>query len=371
MMETREFWGRDMSEALQAVRSTLGADALILETISVPGGAGAEGEERIKVTALPTNEEQEAFSIQKPSRNTLNNTRAHGVNRRFHSPRGVTQDDIEVRGWREVSTQLKDLRTMFHWLLPEMKMSRVLGELAEQDVPPELLTRLLQEVDGEGDDERALIRRAIQRLIFVGGAVETLTDSPTCLALIGPPGVGKTSAIVKLTVHLMRKNDRKIGWVTTDNRRMTGTEELAVYAGILGTPCEVAEGGEGLSRAIERLSSCHLILIDTPGVSPRDTAGLSELAGVLQNESLPSVRRSLVLNATTNWRDLALWTQRYRRIGYDSLLFSMIDACGSFGGLLNTVVSCGQPLSYLTTSASVTQGITVATPESVVDLLMP
>jgi len=370
-METREFWGRDMSEALQAVRNTLGADALILETISVPGGEGVEGAERIKVTAMSTHEGREEVSTPEPVGRTGDNWGGAGVSRRFHSTRSVQQDDIEVRGWREVSAQLKDLRTMFHWLLPEMKMSRVLGELAEQDVPPELLTRLLQEVDGGNDDERALIRRAIERLICVGGDVETLTNSPTRLALIGPPGVGKTSAIVKLTVHLRRKNDRKIGWVTTDNRRMAGTEELVVYAGILGTPCEVAENGEGLSRAIERLSGCHLILIDTPGVSPRDAAGLSELAGVLQNESLPSIRRSLVLNAATNWRDLALWTQRYQRIGYDSLLFSMIDACGSFGALLNTVVSCGQPLSYLTTSASVTQGITVATPTAVADLLLP
>lgn len=370
-MGTREFWGRDMSEALQAVRNSLGSDALILETISMPSGEGAEGEERIKITAMPTHEGRETYPATEPTRNAPNNHREYDISCRSHASRSVKQEDIEVRGWRDVSAQLKDLRTMFHWLLPEMKLSRVLGELVEQDVPPELLPRLLQEVDSEGDDERVLIRRAIQRLIFVGGDVETLTDSQTCLAFVGPPGVGKTSAIVKLTVHLMRKNDRKIGWVTTDNRRVVGAEELAVCAGILKAPCEVAEGGEGLSRAIERLSGCHLILIDTPGVSPRDTVGLSELAGVLQNESLPSIRRSLVLNAATNWRDLTLWTQRYRRIGYDSLLFSMIDACGSFGPLLNTVVSCGQPLSYLTTSASVTQGITAATPESVVDLLLP
>ena len=370
-METREFWGRDMNEALQAVRNSLGADALILETLCMPGAEGSEGEERIKVTAMPTNEEREAVSSKASLRKKPDDYREHDASRRVHSSRSVKQEDLEVRGWREVSAHLKDLRTMLYWLLPEMKMSRVLGELVEQDVAPELLTRLLQEVDGDGDDERTLLRRAIQRLIFVGGDVETLTDSPTYLAFIGPPGVGKTSAIVKLTVHLMRKDDRKIGWVTTDNRRVVGADELAVYAGILGVPCEVAEGGEGLTRALERLPGCNLIFIDTPGVSPRDAAGMSELAGVLQNESLPSIRRSLVLNATTNGRDLTLWTQRYRRVGYDSLLFSMIDACGSFGSLLNAVVSCDRPLSYLTTSASVTQGISVASPEAIVDLLLP
>lgn len=370
-METREFWGRDVNEALQAVRDALGADALILETLSVPSVDGAEGEERIKVTALPTREEkgEAPSSIARDGAKQVSPQR--GTSRWSRLARSGGQDGAEVQGWREVSAQLRDLRTMFHWLLPGMRLSKVLGELVEHDLPPELLSRLLQAVEESGDDERALVRQAAARLIPVGGDVEAVSHPRTCLALIGPPGAGKTSAIVKLTVHLMRKRDRKIGWISIDTRRVAGAEELTVYGGILGAPCEVAEGAEGLSRAIERLAQCHLILIDTPGVSPRDNAGLSELAGVLQDQSLPDVRRTLVLSAATNWRDLAVWTQRFNRIGYDSLLFSMVDACGSFGSLLNTVVSCGRPLSYLATSASVTQGIEVATPESVVNLLLP
>jgi flagellar biosynthesis protein FlhF len=79
----------------------------------------------------------------------------------------------------------------------------------------------------------------------------------------------------------------------------------------------------------------------------------------------------LVLSAAVNWRDASLWAQRFGRVGYDSLLFSMIDESGCFGSLLNTVVSCGAPLAYLTKGAAVTQGIEVAQPESVVDLLLP
>jgi flagellar biosynthesis protein FlhF len=112
-------------------------------------------------------------------------------------------------------------------------------------------------------------------------------------------------------------------------------------------------------------------LIDTPGISPRDASGLSELAGVLQELGQSDVRRTLVLSAATNWRDQALWTQRYNRVGYDSLLFSMVDECGCFGPLINTALTCGSPLSYLASGASVTQGIEVARPESIVDLLLP
>jgi flagellar biosynthesis protein FlhF len=370
-MEAREFWGRDMNEALQAVRESLGADALILETLSVPSAEGAERGERIKVTAMPTHEEKNAKTASLPPDREKTAPLPFEPGRQARSSRNAGSADLEVRGWREVSAQLRELRTLFHWLLPGMKQSNVFGELAAQDLPPELVLRLLQETAGDEGDERALVRRAALRLVSTGGDVETASDSRTCLALIGPPGAGKTSALVKLTVRLMQQRDRRIGWVNIDNQRITGVEELTVYAGILGVPSEVADSADGLARAIERLSHCNLILIDTPGVCPRDNARLSELAGVLQDQALAGVRRTLVLSAATNWRDLASWTQRYNRIGYDSLLFSMIDACGSFGALFNTVVSCGRPLSYLATSASVTQGITVATPESVVELLLP
>jgi len=98
---------------------------------------------------------------------------------------------------------------------------------------------------------------------------------------------------------------------------------------------------------------------------------LSDLAGVLQIQDMPKIRRVLVLNATTNSRDLTMWIQGYSRVGFDSLLFSMVDECSSFGPLLNTVLTNGRPLCYLALGQRVTQGLEVARPEAVVNLLLP
>lgn len=370
-METREFWGRDMTEALQAVRASLGPDALILETLSVPSASDGE-EERIKISAMGSPDEAPVPSSFPSSRGRgMNSSVESEAGLRSRPTKGIVREGIDARGWRDLSAQLAELKTLCCWLIPGMKQSGVLGELMAQDIPPELLSRLLQEASGERGDDREVMRRTLLQLIPTGGDLEQPTDQRTNLAFIGPPGTGKTSAVVKLTVHLMRKQARKIGWVSLDNRRVTGVEELTVYAGILRVPCEVAEGPEGLTRAIERLSSCDVVLIDTPGISPRDASGLSELAGVLQELEQSNVRRTLVLDAATNWRDQALWTQRYNRVGYDSLLFSMVDECGCFGPMVNTALTCGRPLSYLAVGASVTQGIEVAKPETVVDLLLP
>lgn len=373
MMEAREFWGKDMGEALQAVRASLGSDALILETFSVPAANGTEGDERIKITAMrPQTTEVESAPVAVPSRKPTVNTREPELSRPPRPSAGGGREGAEARGLRDVHTQLSELKTMLYWLLPGMRSSSAVNDLVAQDVPPELLIRLLQDTAGEkGEDERALFRRAVQQLAATGGDVETKPARRTCLALIGPPGTGKTTTLVKLTVHLLRKSDRKIGWISLDNQRVNGAEELTVYAGILGLPCEVAEGAEGLSRAVKRLSACDFILIDTPGVNPRDASALTELAGVLQGQGLPNLRRTLVLSAATNWRDLSAWAQRYERVGYDSLLFSMMDACGCFGPLVHTIVSSGRPLSYVASGSRVTQGIELARPESLADLLLP
>ena len=47
-MNPKRFWGRDMGEALRAVRGSLGADAMISETRNVPKDQGGG----IEITAL-------------------------------------------------------------------------------------------------------------------------------------------------------------------------------------------------------------------------------------------------------------------------------------------------------------------------------
>jgi flagellar biosynthesis protein FlhF len=374
-METKEFWGRDMNEALQAVRAALGSDALILQTLSVPDREGGGGGERIKVTAMGEQAESMRETTSRAAREQGKLSLNGDAQPAAVAPRQETagiREGLEPRGLKEIGQHLADLRSLLCWMIPGLKQSGVLGELIQQDAPPELLARLLQETTEVPEPEqREYLRQSLIRLIPTGGDIEAGTGSRVCLALIGPPGVGKTSAVVKLTVHLQRGGERRIGWINLDNRRVTGVEELTVYAGILGVPCEVAEGADGFAQALARLSACDLILVDTPGVSPRDAAGLSELAGVLQEQAMMEVRRSLVLSAATNSRELATWVQRYGRVGFDSLLFSMVDACAHFGPLVNTVLTSGRPLAYLATGQSVTQGLEVARPETVANLLLP
>lgn len=378
-METREFWGRDMGEALQAVRASLGEDVLILETLSVPAENSKDGGERVKIIAVqekpaqggtptpPLLREKGTLSAMREEPKRGGTLPASSQEKRTVM---LTRKEMEAEEVGAVSRQLADLKAMLCWLVPGMKNSGVVAELATQGVPPDLMVRLLQEAEAaEGTDEREKLRRTLTRLLPTGGDVEVSSGQRVCLALLGPPGTGKTSTLVKLTVRLTRGGPRRVGWVSLDNRRVTGAEELMAYAGILGVPCEVAEGQDGLTQALDRLSTCELVLVDTAGMSARDREGIKELAGLLHD--IPHLRRTLVLSATTNGHDMKVWSDRYGRVGFDSLLFTMVDECGHFGPLVSTALTCGQPLSYLATGQRVTHDLEVARPETLARLLLP
>ncbi|MGZ9130810.1 MAG: hypothetical protein ACXW4Z_23780, partial [Candidatus Binatia bacterium] len=66
-MTPRRFWGRDMGEALRAVRGSLGADALISDTRNVPKDQGGG----VEITALADGPVAPADSLAEPAADAL------------------------------------------------------------------------------------------------------------------------------------------------------------------------------------------------------------------------------------------------------------------------------------------------------------
>jgi flagellar biosynthesis protein FlhF len=371
-MELKHFWGRDMEEALRAVRAALGPDALILETRSAPAENGTGKNMGVQITAVRDAGEAPASSASPADEGQQQADQCAAVDdQRLEAGSGQNSlSEPPDKELPEVRRELAALKSILCWLIPGIRMGGTLEELVAQGLSPNLVARLAQEMrEIDGTDEREKIRQVLTRLIPTGGDVETRKERRECLALIGPTGVGKTTTAVKLTVRLACRGERRVGWVSLDNRRIAGAEQLAVYAGILGVPYEVAESREGLVQALGHLSSCDLVLIDTAGISPRDSAGLSELAELLQ--SVPDLQRTLLLSATTNGQDMAAWVETYGTVGFDSLLFTKVDECSHFGPMITIALTCGRPLSYITTGQQLTSDLEVARAEVLACLLLP
>jgi flagellar biosynthesis GTPase FlhF len=355
-MNPSRFWGIDIASALRAVRGALGPDALILETrpIADKNGGG------IEILALADISQKENLSS--PAATMRPDVLAVAENAGDLAPR-----EAMLTAGSEMREELAALRSMLSWLAPGLNhKNRILKLLVAQGLNPEIMARLSETIQkAEGADEREKTYHALTRLIPTGGQIPDAVDR---LALIGPTGVGKTSSIIKLTVFESQRLHRRVGWLNLDHRRIASSDPLALYATILGACYETAADAKEAKRAWERMANCDLILVDTPGVTPRDQKSTKELSRMLQ--TMPGLRRSLLLSATTNADDMARWVKGYQCLGFDSLFFTKLDECHHFGPLINAALGANYPLSYVTLGQNMAGDLEAAKAEVLTSLLL-
>ena len=129
-------------------------------------------------------------------------------------------------------------------------------------------------------------------------------------ALVGPTGVGKTTTTAKLAARCaVRYGASKLALLTTDSYRVGAQDQLRIYARILGVTVHTVSDHQDLRQALDSLRGKHLVLIDTVGMSQRDTKW-SEHAFLLAH---PEIQRLLLLNAGAQAQTLEEVVNVYRR----------------------------------------------------------
>ena len=102
------------------------------------------------------------------------------------------------------------------------------------------------------------------------------------LALVGPTGAGKTTAIAKLAAHPRLWDGRRVGLLCLDTYRVGAVAQLAAYAEASERPIETVYESADLPRAMARLARCEVLLVDCPGRGPRaqrDADAVRDLLG--------------------------------------------------------------------------------------------
>lgn len=97
-------------------------------------------------------------------------------------------------------------------------------------------------------------------------------NRPYVIALVGPTGAGKTTTIAKLASNVHAFGTWNVGMISLDTFRVAGLEQIATYAEIAGCQLEVAYDTDDAARAIAHLNSLDVLLVDTPGRSPKSGA---------------------------------------------------------------------------------------------------
>jgi flagellar biosynthesis protein FlhF len=402
-VQIKRFEAENITQALKAVKAELGTEAVILETRRL-GGKGRSGVQvtaafeapaaapaRAPLAALPAEGPAPAGGrqVDPPWAKQARPRRAAGgpsagaradaagpnpapTLAQLQSVLSPLREEITAIGaglealrgpghpeLASVSQELARLRT----LVSDLVVDRRAGALAEgpratyhaltaRGLPKDLAADLANALpDGDPDRlaEALAARIPVTGPLLAGGA-------PRRVLLAGPTGVGKTTTIAKLAAYHAVTEKRRVALITLDTYRIGAVEQFATYARIIGVPSAVASDRAELDARLAEMADADLVLIDTAGRSPKDEAHVEGLARIRP----PGVEVQLVLPATRPVADHRAILEAYAPLEPAAVVMTKLDEAEALGAALQTALTAGTPLSYVTDGQRVPEDLHLA-----------
>ena len=366
-MHLHTYRARSLAEALRLIRQELGPDASVLHTREVGSRFSRWlGGREIEVTA----------------------SAVHTAPSRLPEP---AEEDCAVP-----PADLQDFRRKFREDLlahseaapslveqlsqPRIRMGnsharlrqRLLAAGLSEATADRWLTRLDAELvcDPEAHPDRAQhrLRQIIESELPISGPLPLSHPGPTVITLVGTTGVGKTTTLAKLAARFRLREQRRVALITADTFRIAAALQLRTYAEIMHAPLEVVATPHEMRAAVLRLSNHDVVLIDTPGRSPRDAAGLDELR-LLLAAAQPHATL-LVQSCVAGGQALRQAAAAFSGVGASRLILTKLDEAADIGLLPDLLTACGLPLCYTTHGQNVPDDIEPASAALLAGLLL-
>lgn len=362
-----------MHEALELVRKELGPDAALLHTREVPqrGLKGLLGGKEIELAASSDSNLKSRFEIEEPEEEPEKpEAAAPETIEQFTAPLldDAPKDDAGI------DLEAMSFSQSFFSSGPGWPPSllRIRERLVEAEVPGFLVDSICEKVlathmEESQQDEAVLLhamRTELAASIHVGHDIDDPRVYPRVVAAIGPTGVGKTTTIAKLAARAKFDHKRRVGLVTVDTYRIAAVDQLQTYAEIMDLPMKIVSTPMEVRSAINELSDCDQIFIDTAGRSPRDEVQVQQLRSLIKAASPDETY--LVLSAPSSSKSLAEAVAKFTTVGPSSWVLTKIDEVGSLGNTLSFLQDPQLPLAYVTNGQDVPQAIATAEAEDLV-----
>ncbi|MGD0499698.1 MAG: flagellar biosynthesis protein FlhF [Bryobacteraceae bacterium] len=374
-MKIKSYFARTVEDAMAEARREMGPDAMLVNSRKAPPEARDLGEYEVVFAADTVS----AAAGAPPAAGQPG----------LAAPAPGDRLSLEVA---ELKRELENMRralarsafTPSQWTSQTPYLSEAYATLTANEVDPELARDIVQGAAARAAEDPAPLLRAVRRLdradferaltdeIGSRVTVEPLLGRgetrPRIVALVGPPGCGKTTTLVKLAVNYGLAGRRPALLLSADTYRVAAAEQLRSYAAILGIGFQVLETVAALSQAIEENRGKDVIFIDTPGFGYGDMDQASSLARFLASRD--DLDAQLVLPSSMKSADLARVVDSYRSFRPQRLLFTKLDETSSFGPILNEAARTGRPLSFFTAGQRIPEDLETASRERVSELVL-
>lgn len=421
-MKIKLFHAETMHEAIRDIKAELGPDAVILSSKRVRQGSmpfSLFGRPMLEVTAATDRDTQEFAPIPQAAKLVVRKEvrpaaptpqpesepmpefqetlsallRSSGMtgsrvkNAYAPTPAAPSQPRaLSTERVHRVKDELRDLHQRLTSSLPDdapapgagfpAPIARACRQLIGQGLRPSsaeslclaLQRRLAPELALAEDEIQETLRRLLVEPIRVSGPLLNPGDDYKVAMFVGPSGVGKTTAIVKLAAHYRLEERKSVVLITLDACRMAAVEQLRTYAKVLGVALETAQTAADVLDGMRRHRGADLILIDTPGFGANETARLANLGEL--KDSYGSIETHLVLSANTRLQDLRRTVARYDVCAPSRLLFTKLDETSEYGNLFELAYQTTLPLSYWGIGQQVPEDLELAQPGRLADLLL-
>ncbi|MCZ8536896.1 flagellar biosynthesis protein FlhF [Paenisporosarcina quisquiliarum] len=381
-MRLKTYVVNNMTEAIPMIKRDLGPDALILNTkqIKTGGYLGFFKKEKLEVIAAveptPSEPKRNAESI-KPQIQAVEKKMDEDI--QVNENESVMPGDKQEEHLDELMSELKSLKQFMFQAIDEDRLPEALKALNKkfnaqgitEEVQSEIMAKLMlvleKQPNTSGEKLQTLAKREIIKLINAHKKRPS-RRKVDIICFIGPTGVGKTTTIAKIAADYLLSEDKKVGLITSDTYRIAAVEQLKTYAGILNIPIRVVESSADLSAAMDDLSDCDIILMDTAGRNYQQKQYIDDLKQMLPDSK--KIQINLVLSLTSKYEDMTKIIDNFETIVMDQLILTKKDETSSSGAILNLIYHYSIPIRYIANGQSVPDDILTVTPELIANFVL-
>lgn len=397
-MKMKRYVSSDMRSALRAIREEQGPDAVILSTRATPQGVEVCAAIDLELAAAPGSLAETAAlkrleyaaveELQRADARPVATSPAPPAVSTPAAPLSVgtggstlatdPSDEVEL-SWGEASAdgsviqsepgnalgqELKSLRRLLEQQLAalawndftrrEPLKARALADLARLGLDRDLSLKILADVPAGASPEQ------MQRMPYALLARRILTCAPPAerqgaLALIGPPGSGKTTTLAKLAArYVLEQDPANLLIISTDDERLGSHAQLASLGRLLGVRVETVLGIEALAKRVRALPD-RCILIDTPGVGARDAAAAAQYRALI--EQCATLTALLVLPASAQGGVIEETVANFGAPLARCCALTRLDEAVSLGGVLSALARSGLPVAYACEGARIPEDL--------------